>query len=73
VQGGALASGRVGGRSSDMDGMCDFFVVVCVCVGVWIMWCVVIACGNLFLVRRRIFTKEGWHYDTWRVTSEDFT
>ena len=34
------------------------------------MWCVVIACGNSFLVKRRIFAKEGWHYDTWLVTSD---
>jgi hypothetical protein len=73
VPGGASASGRVEGRSLDMDGMCDFLWLF-LCVGVCIMWCVVIACGNLFLVDRRIFAKQGWHYDTWlAVMSEDFT
>jgi hypothetical protein len=34
----------------------------------------IIACGNSFLVKRRIFAKEGWHYDTWlAVMSKDFT
>ena len=46
------------------------FFFLCVGVGVWIMWCAVIACGNLFLVKRRIFAKEGWHYDTWLVTCD---
>ena len=74
VQEGALASGRVGGRSVDMDGMCVFLWLFFVCVSVYGICGVlgVIACGNLFLVKRRIFAKEGWHYDTWHVMSEDF-
>jgi hypothetical protein len=50
------------------------FVVVFLCVSVYGICGVlgVIACGNLFLVKRRIFAKEGWHYDTWHVMSEDF-
>ena len=53
---------------------CVIFCGCFLCVGVCIMWCVVIACGNSFLVDRRIFAKEGWHYDTWlAVMSEDFT
>ena len=56
VPGGVLASGRVGGRSSDMDGMCDFCCCFFVCVSVYGLCGVlgVIACGNSFLVKRRI-------------------
>ena len=55
---GASASGRVGGRSSDME------VVLCWCRDYGCGGVDGIACGILFSVRRKNFATEGWHYNT---------
>ena len=56
--GGALASGRVGGGSSDMDGMCDFLWLF-LCVGVCVMWCVCHCLWKLVSGEKEDLCKRG--------------